>query len=240
MPARTAISAVSRSRISPTMMTSGSCRSTVARALAKVTPVSARTSVWAAKPRSYSTGSSTVAKLAAALSIGEGLKVELVSADSFRIGSSEQIRVLGSLLDVPVKSALTPGELREAIAGAGDADVVLVDTAGRNYMHRIRMNELKGLLGAAEGVETYLVVSAALRRSAIRTAGEKFRACNPRGVVLTKLDETACPGGMADVPRLTGLGFAYLAWGQDVSKGIEKAESARMARLVMGCEAVEV
>ena len=58
--ARMAMSAVSRSRISPTMMTSGSWRSTWRRALAKVRPISGRTCIWFAPGTSYSMGSSTV------------------------------------------------------------------------------------------------------------------------------------------------------------------------------------
>ena len=58
--ARMAISAVSRSRISPTMMTSGSWRRTERRADAKVRPISARVCIWLAPGTSYSTGSSMV------------------------------------------------------------------------------------------------------------------------------------------------------------------------------------
>jgi flagellar biosynthesis protein FlhF len=180
----------------------------------------------------------TAAKLAAAFSLGEGKKVALVSADSFRVGSSEQIKMLGSLLDVPVTTALAPDDLREAVARASDADVVLVDTAGRNYMQRLRTNELKLLLDAVPGAETYLVISATRRRSALRAAGERFGVCRPRGVVVTKLDESPCLGGLVDVPRAVGLGFAYVAWGQDISKGIERAEAMWLARMVTGRESV--
>jgi flagellar biosynthesis protein FlhF len=181
----------------------------------------------------------TVAKLAAVMAIGRGRKVRLVSADSFRMGSAEQIKVLGSLLNVPVTNVLTPADLTEALSSASDADAVIIDTAGRNYMNPIRMNELRALLGAVSGVEVYLVLSACVRRSALKAAGERFGVCRPRGVILTKLDEATCLGGMADLSRLTGLGCAYLAWGQDVSRGIEKAGPERMARLAMGQDRVE-
>ena len=58
--ARMEISAVSKSRISPTMITSGSWRSVLRRAPAKVRPISARVCTWLAPGTSYSIGSSIV------------------------------------------------------------------------------------------------------------------------------------------------------------------------------------
>jgi len=60
MAAAMAISAVSRSRISPTMTTSGSCRRTERRAVGKESPDRGSTSTWATPGRRYSTGSSKV------------------------------------------------------------------------------------------------------------------------------------------------------------------------------------
>ena len=58
--ARMAISAVSRSRISPTMITLGSWRRIWRRPMAKVRPISGRTAIWLMPLSSYSTGSSIV------------------------------------------------------------------------------------------------------------------------------------------------------------------------------------
>ena len=55
-----AISAVSRSRISPTMMTSGSWRTMERRPVAKVSPIFGFTWIWLTPSSWYSTGSSTV------------------------------------------------------------------------------------------------------------------------------------------------------------------------------------
>ena len=61
--ARTAISAVSASRVSPTSTTSGSCRSTWRRPLANVSPILGFTWICAMPGRRYSTGSSIVITL---------------------------------------------------------------------------------------------------------------------------------------------------------------------------------
>ena len=58
--ARMAISAVSRSRISPTMMTLGSWRRMWRNPMAKVSPMSPRTAIWLIPFNAYSTGSSMV------------------------------------------------------------------------------------------------------------------------------------------------------------------------------------
>ena len=59
----TAWSAVSASRISPTMMMSGSCRSTVRRVLAKVTSICGRICTWLKSSKTISIGSSMVTML---------------------------------------------------------------------------------------------------------------------------------------------------------------------------------
>ena len=58
--ARIAISAVSKSRISPTITTFGSCRKIWRNPIANVSPISGRTAIWLMPFNSYSTGSSIV------------------------------------------------------------------------------------------------------------------------------------------------------------------------------------
>ncbi len=65
--ALTAISAVSKSRISPTMMMSGSCRRKERSAAAKLRPISSCICTWLMPWRLYSTGSSAVLMLCAIL-----------------------------------------------------------------------------------------------------------------------------------------------------------------------------
>ena len=60
MAARTEMDAVSASRVSPTMMMSGSCRSKARRPLSKVSPAMGLTCVWLMCCKFRSTGSSTV------------------------------------------------------------------------------------------------------------------------------------------------------------------------------------
>ena len=106
-----------------------------------------------------------------------------------------------------------------AAAEARDADVVIVDTAGRLHTHGNLMEELAKVHRVAgkrfEGApqETLIVIDATTGQNGLRQAREFARAVDLTGVVLTKLDGTAKGGialaiaGELDLPvKVIGVG----------------------------------
>src|SRR4051794_18595081 len=75
----------------------------------------------------------TVAKIAAQERARRGARLRLVSADGFRVGAVEQLRLYADIIGAPFVAARTAGDLDRALIDA--SGTVLVDTAGRSPRH---------------------------------------------------------------------------------------------------------
>ena len=180
----------------------------------------------------------TIAKLAANFRLRDGVKMGLVTVDTYRIAAVEQLRTYAEIIDLPMKVVTSPLEMRRALDELAGLDLILVDTAGRSPRDDLKIQELKSLLVEADVDEVHLVLStAASARSLVATA-EKFAPANVTALILTKIDEAAEMGTLLSAVRKIPLPISYLTTGQDVPDDIEPANAGRLARLILGQERV--
>ncbi|HVB10881.1 MAG TPA: hypothetical protein VNM16_11010 [Bacillota bacterium] len=170
----------------------------------------------------------TAAKLAALLQLQQGWRVALVTADTFRVGAVEQLgayaRVLGTTLEV----AATPRALERVLPRCTEADVVLVDTAGRGHRDRGRMEDLAAMLAAVraaepDGVEVHLVLPATLGTPEAESMLAAYRGLGADRLLPTKLDECEDPARLLDLAGGAGMPLSYWTAGQRVPEDIAVA-----------------
>jgi flagellar biosynthesis protein FlhF len=180
----------------------------------------------------------TIAKLAANFRLREGIRMGLVTVDTYRIAAVEQLRTYAEIIDLPMKVVTSPREMRRALDELAGLDLVLIDTAGRSPRDELKIQELKSLLAEAQVDEVHLVLSlVASARSLEATAG-KFAPAGATAMILTKLDEAVGMGTLLSVARRVPLPLSYLTTGQDVPDDIEHAQPRRISRLVLGEESL--
>lgn len=175
----------------------------------------------------------TVAKLAATHKLRHGLKVGLVTADTYRIAAVDQLRTYANIIGLPLRVALTPADMAAACDSLHDCDVVLIDTAGRAPCDADRLDELRDLLGAAKPHETHLVLSSTTSERAMLQVAERFSVVSPNRLIFTKLDEAANFGTLVNVAKKVGVDLSYLTTGQEVPDRIEPVRPDRIARLIL-------
>jgi len=175
----------------------------------------------------------TIAKLAANYKLRTGMKVGLITIDTYRIAAVDQLRTYADIIEVPLVTVLTAGELNQAVRGMQGMDVVLIDTAGRSQNNDLRLNQLQSFLGAAEADEVDLVVSATGSPTCTRRILDRFLPLGATGVIVTKLDEAATFGAVVNVSDATGRPIRYVTTGQDVPDDISPANSAVLAEWVL-------
>jgi len=180
----------------------------------------------------------TVAKLAANFKLAHGFRPGLVTVDTYRIAAIEQLRTYAEIIDLPLAVANAPGEMRRAIDELGDVDLVLIDTAGRSPRDEVKIRELAAFLAEARPDEVHLVLSAVAGERSLRAAVERFAMVHADRLILTKLDEADGLGGVLAVLGQADRPVSYLTTGQAVPDDIEPADRARLARLILGHEAV--
>ncbi|CAN5911081.1 N/A [soil metagenome] len=180
----------------------------------------------------------TVAKLAADAKLHRGLRVGLVTMDTYRIAAVEQLRTYAEIIDLPLAVANTPDAMRRAIDEVGDVDLVLIDTAGRSPRDEPKIRELADFLAEARPDEIHLVLSAVASDRSLGVTVERFATVRADRLILTKLDEAeglGLGGILAAITR-ADRPISYLTTGQAVPDDIEPANRRRLARLILGRE----
>ncbi|WP_312498682.1 signal recognition particle-docking protein FtsY [Enterococcus sp.] len=136
----------------------------------------------------------------------EGKKVLLAAADTFRAGAIDQLVVWGERAGVEVVRGTAGGDPAAVVydamarAKAENADVLLVDTAGRLQNKVNLMNELEKIKRIIHRVdpsaphEVLLVLDATTGQNAMNQAKQFKETTDVSGLVLTKLDGTAKGG----------------------------------------------
>jgi flagellar biosynthesis protein FlhF len=180
----------------------------------------------------------TVAKLAANFKLAHGFRPGLVTVDTYRIAAVEQLRTYAEIINLPLAVVNAPGEMRRALDELGDVDLVLIDTAGRSPRDEVKIRELADFLAEARPDEVHLVLSAVAGERSLRAAVERFALVHADRLILTKLDEADGLGSVLGVLGQADRPVSYLTTGQAVPDDIEPADRRRLARLILGHEAV--
>ncbi len=178
----------------------------------------------------------TLAKIAATARFDMGMRVGMVSLDTFRMGAIDQLRQYAELISAPLEVATEPDQLRSAVARLQNEDLVLIDTAGRAPRDRGQHRRLADLLARAQPDSTQLVLSASSSPQHARASLEEFRCVSPTHLIVTKLDEAVGFGAWLPLLAHTRLPISYLTGGQRVPEDIVVATPRRVARELLGLE----
>jgi flagellar biosynthesis protein FlhF len=180
----------------------------------------------------------TIAKLAANFRLRSGIKMGLVTVDTYRVAAVEQLRTYAEIIELPMKVVTNPLEMRRALDELAGLDLVLIDTAGRSPKDDLQIQELKSLLAEARVDEVHLVMSLTSNPRGLEATAAKFAAAGTTAMILTKLDEASGMGALLSAARRVKLPISYLTAGQAVPDDIEPAHPRRIARLILGQERV--
>jgi flagellar biosynthesis protein FlhF len=175
----------------------------------------------------------TIAKIASQFSLIEHRKVAIVTADTYRMAATDQMRRYGDILGIPVHVVETPEDMEQALLRLGSHDLVLVDTAGRSPQHREHMRAMKELVEATRPDEVHLVISLTTKYMDVLQIVARFGIVPVNRVVLTKVDETRAYGLVLNLSMRFTMDVSYLTTGQQVPDDLEPADPARLARLVL-------
>ena len=178
----------------------------------------------------------TIAKLAADLSLRQGHRVGLITIDTYRIAAIEQLRKYSELIRSPLEVVHSPDEMTAALGRLRGCDFVLIDTAGRSPKDALKLNELKDYLDRANPDEVHLVVSSTCCESGLELATQKFADVRWDKIIFTKLDEAAQVGVVFNLLRKVNKGLSYVTTGQAVPDDIEVGHGKRLAEMVLGID----
>jgi fused signal recognition particle receptor len=172
------------------------------------------------------TGKTTTAAKLVHLAVEQGESVVLAATDTFRSGAQEQLRVWSDRLGagfVGGRAGADPAAVAfdaAASAVSREADVLIVDTAGRLHTQRGLMEELRkidrvvGRIVPGAPHERLLVVDATAGQNVIQQAREFGEALSLTGIVLSKFDSSARGGTAVAVAREFRVPVSWLGTGE--------------------------
>jgi flagellar biosynthesis protein FlhF len=176
----------------------------------------------------------TLAKIASNLVLKEKKKIAFITMDTYRIAAVEQLKTYAQILHVPLEVAYTVEDYKNALRKFNSYDMILVDTAGRNFREEKYVQDLVKNLDANMEMDTFLVLSLTAKPKDILDIYEQFQHIPMKEVIFTKLDETRQFGSLLNICMEKEVGIAYMTNGQDVPNDILEGTPSKISELIVG------
>lgn len=179
----------------------------------------------------------TAAKLARNL-LKRNKRPMLVAADVYRPAAIDQLKKLGSELNIPVYSDggdPPPVICKKALEQASQVgcNVAIFDTAGRLTIDEILMDELNNIQTQTNPDNVLLVCDAMIGQESVNIARAFNERINLSGFVLTKLDGDARGGAAISIKEATGAPIKFIGMGEGLDR-LEEFRPDGLASRILG------
>ncbi|PIO00331.1 signal recognition particle protein [archaeon CG10_big_fil_rev_8_21_14_0_10_43_11] len=190
----------------------------------------------------FGSGKTTTAGKLSKIFKSKGYRVAAVSLDNYRPAAYEQLAQLSKQINVDcygtknAKKQLAPWKDNEkAIL---NHDVVIIDTAGRDSLHKDFLVELEELSKKIKPDQVFLTIPAELGQAASELTKNFMNAIPITGIIITKLDTSAKGGGALTSSYLTKTPVVYITVGESVTD-IEAFKPKRFVSRLLGMGDIE-
>ena len=178
-------------------------------------------------------------KLAKLVKTKRGKNPMLVACDVYRPAAIEQLKIIGSQVEVPVYTE--PGNMNPVLIAKNAVreakrlgnDVIIIDTAGRLAIDEEMMKEIAAVKEAVSPQEILFVVDSMTGQDAVNTAREFNERLDFDGVVLTKLDGDTRGGAALSIKSVVNKPIKFVSSGEKMD-AVDIFYPARMADRILG------
>jgi signal recognition particle subunit SRP54 len=179
----------------------------------------------------------TTAKVADWWRRKHGVKVAVIEADVHRPGAFQQLKQLLEGTNVSVYGEPEESNavkiVKNGLKKHNAADVIIIDTAGRDSLDDELKNELIEIAEISNATEKFLVIDAQVGQAAGPVAQTFHDLVGVTGTIVTKLDGTARGGGALSAVSTTGAPIVFVGEGERIND-LEKFESDRFISRLLG------
>ncbi len=181
----------------------------------------------------------SLAKLANTIKKQSKKKILLVSADIYRPAAQEQLQILSNQVGVDFYNHEETKSVDHIItqtlsyAKKNLIDIILFDTAGRQVIDNLMMDELKLIYNKLEPQETILVADALTGQDAANVAKNFAEAVPVTGSILTRIDGDSRGGAALSIKSITGAPIKYIGTGENIDQ-LEIFYPDRIAKRILG------
>lgn len=163
----------------------------------------------------------TLSKLATMFTMQHDKDIAIITVDTYKIASSEQLKVYSQILNVPLSVAYSDREVKEELEKYRDKDIVFIDT-GKCPDEQEYRNNITQLIETAEPDDIYIVVSANTNYKFCAKILDDYSYVKDYKFTVTKMDEAMSCGTLFNLRSLSSKPFAYLTYGQVLTEDIRE------------------
>jgi len=181
----------------------------------------------------------SAAKIAKILKDKKKKKILMVSADVYRPAAQEQLEILSKQIQTDcVENNLLKDYKKIIINALNKAksefyDILIIDTAGRQVIDQVMMNELKIISDLSSPSEKLLVADSLTGQDAANIAKKFNESIGITGIILTRIDGDGRGGAALSIKSTTGSPIKYLGTGEKIDQ-IEEFYPERIANRILG------
>lgn len=184
-------------------------------------------------------GKTTVSSKLAKLLTGQGHKVGVICADTYRPGALEQLSTMCGKVDVEVYGEKNNKDSPKIVKNGikhfenSDLDMLIIDTAGRHKEEHDLLDEMKEINRIAEPDLALLVIDGTIGQQCFNQADAFHKTIPVGGIIITKLDSSANGGGAIAASSATGAQIMYIGTGERIDD-LEKFSPTRFVGNLLG------
>lgn len=177
-------------------------------------------------------GKTLAAAKIAARGAMNGLKVAVITTDTVRAGGVEQLAAFTRLMNIELKKASGPKELKEKLLECRGADQIIIDTAGVNPFDPEAIKQVARMIGVTE-MDPILTIPAGTDADESGEMARVFSTIGARHLLSTRIDVARRLGGLLSAAHQGGLSFADISDTAKVADGLTPLTATRLTRILM-------
>ncbi len=174
---------------------------------------------------------SQLVKFGSHLVLNQKKRIAIVSADSFKIGAAEQLRIFAQILDVPFQQVRNELEMNRALASFGNMDAILIDFPGMSLKTVEEISWIKRMM-CKEASKIHLVLSALTKDSDLQEISRRYRLLDYSCLSFTGIDDCSQPGVIFNTMKRENKGLFSFGLGNRLPEDFEMATKERCLDLI--------
>lgn len=163
----------------------------------------------------------TLSKMATLFAMQQGKDIAIITTDTYKIASSEQLKIYSEILEVPLFVAHSNADIPQQMERFKDKDIIFIDT-GKCPDEQMYKNQITELIQMTSPDEIYLVVSASTNYRFCSKTLSDYSYVDDYKFIITKTDEAMSLGTLFNLRSLSPKKIAYLTCGQILTEDIDE------------------
>lgn len=173
----------------------------------------------------------TLVKLAIISKIVLGANSLIVSADTYKVGASEQLETYSSIASIPFRSSFSNNELSDIIKENSAKDFIFIDTTGISQKDKEQVEQLIETVKTVSPDFLYLTIPATISGLNANSVFEALSTIPIDGAIITKSDEAEAIGALVNSIKSYKIPISYITNGVKIPEDILPADRIILGKL---------